>query len=121
MSWESVFLRSGAKFYLSCQGGYACEYVENSIIGKGSCNGASNEYIYQSSCYKSKNITIGNNSCNKDPNSLVGVCAECAHNVPDKACNQGITDDMTDGYCNYCGENPFQGVLFSSTSKNKKS
>ena len=39
-------MRSGAKFYLSCQGGYACEYVENSIIGKGSCNGASNEYIY---------------------------------------------------------------------------
>ena len=96
----------------SCQGDYTCSDVKNSIIGKGSCTG---------SCVGSENITIGNNSCNKDPknNAAFNVCNECAHNVPDNACNQGITDDMTGGYCNYCVAD--QDVLSSSTSTNRKS
>ena len=112
----------------SCNGGQTCDSVKNSIIGKGSCNG-------YSSCYGMQNATIGNGSCNGSDhgggfsqtygmscefagigspvkignNSCNGeqVCYECKHNVPNNACNQGITDDMMeDGYCNFCGEQP---------------
>jgi len=76
----------------SCLGRAVCDYMENTTIGKGSCN-YSNGY----SCAGSENVKIGNNSCNGDE-----VCADCAHNVPDNACNPGITDDMTNGKCNYC-------------------
>ena len=56
-----------------------------------------------------ENVTIGNNSCKNqlDGNKRHNVCYRCKHNVPDNACNQGITADITDGYCTYCGENPF--------------
>merc|ERR1711865_45196 len=76
----------------SCQGEKTCRNVKNSIIGKGSCIGGGH------SCGASENVKIGNNSCNGGR-----VCYNCKYNVPDNACNQGSTDDMTDGYCNYCG------------------
>ena len=79
----------------SCLGTQPCDGVKNSVIGKGSCT---DSY----SCEDIENITIGNNSCNGDD-----VCYKCKHNVPDNACNQGITADMTtDGYCRYCGRKP---------------
>ena len=74
----------------SCQGGDSCLGVQNSIIGEGSCT-------KDKSCHEVVNVKIGNNSCNGEK-----VCYECFHNVPNNACNQGITDDMTDGYCNFC-------------------
>jgi len=75
----------------SCHDQNACQYVQNSTIHDGSCNG-------YSSCKYVGNVKIGNNSCNGG-----SVCKECAHNVPDNACNTGITDDMdSNGYCNYC-------------------
>jgi len=79
----------------SCQGDYSCEDVKNSIIGTGSCTG---------SCYALENIKIGNNSCNGGSVLYTGgVCYQCKHDVPDNACNQGITDDMdSNGFCNYC-------------------
>jgi len=78
----------------SCQGDYSCEDVKNSIIGTGSCTG---------SCYALENIKIGNNSCNGGSVYTGGVCYQCKHDVPDNACNQGITDDMdSNGFCNYC-------------------
>jgi len=79
----------------SCNDRFSCRYVKNSIIGKGSCSSADSA---DGSCAWSENVKIGNNSCNGG-----GVCYNCKHNVPDNACNQGSTDDMTDGYCNYCG------------------
>merc|ERR1711865_895674 len=84
-----------------------CEKVKNSIIGKGSCNGGGNRKngaIRASSCYGLENKKIGNNSCNSNgKDTYDGVCYQCKHNVPDNACNQGITDDMdSKGYCNYC-------------------
>lgn len=80
----------------SCNYTYSCRDVKNSIIGKGSCTGDGK------SCAGSENVKIGNNSCNG-----VSVCYKCKHNVPDNACNQGITADMTkDGYCRYCGKKP---------------
>ena len=85
----------------SCQGYQSCKTVKNSIIGKGSCTG-----INGNSCDHSENITIGNNSCNgglTKNNTATNVCEKCAHNVPNNACNQGSTDDMTDGRCNFCG------------------
>jgi len=94
-----------------CDDGDCCEDVKNAIIGKGSCNGGTDGY----SCAGSENVKIGINSCNGGG----GVCKNCAHNVPDNVCNQGSTDDMTGGYCNYCVAT--QGVVPSSTSKNKKS
>jgi len=78
----------------SCQGDYSCEDVKNSIIGTGSCTG---------SCYALENIKIGNNSCNGGSVYTGGVCYQCKHDVPDNACNQGVTDDMDiNGFCNYC-------------------
>ena len=77
----------------SCQGEKTCYQVTNSIIGEGSCNNGSN------SCHYLKNVTVGNNSCNGEE-----VCWGCKHNVPDNACNQGSTGDMTDGRCNFCGQ-----------------
>merc|ERR1711865_981882 len=76
----------------SCHGIKACAYVKSdSTIGNDSCHG---DY----SCEYVKNKKIGNNSCNGYKN-----CKECKHNVPDNACNTGITDDMDiHGYCNYC-------------------
>ena len=81
----------------SCHGGsFSCYEVKNATIGKGSCN-YSNEQRSES-CEYVVNVKIGNNSCNGK-----GVCKECKHNVPDNACNPGITDDMDiNGYCNYC-------------------
>ena len=113
----------------SCQGNSSCDSALNSIIGKGSCNGngiGKNEKAFGYSCAGIENITIGHNSCNKGLNSSVGVCEDCAHNVPDNACNQGITADMTDEYCNFCvatqGAVSYEPVgVSSSTSKNKKS
>ena len=93
----------------SCQGDQACDMVKNSIIGKGSCNGGLGYGTngdwgrYGKNCGLSENITIGNNSCNGvESGTLADLCYKCKHNVPDNACNQGITDDMTGGYCNYC-------------------
>jgi len=82
----------------SCSDGRAtCLAVKNSIIGTGSCN-------YWQSCDALENIKIGNNSCNGHTvYNAGGVCKECKHDVPDNACNWGITDDMdSNGYCNYC-------------------
>ena len=77
----------------SCQGGDSCLGVQNSIIGEGSCT-------KDKSCHEVVNVKIGNNSCNGEK-----VCCLCRHNVPDNACNQGSTDDLTeDGYCKFCGE-----------------
>ena len=75
-----------------CDDGHCCAEMQNSIIGKGSCSGGS------SSCEYVVNVKIGSNSCNGKK-----VCYKCKHNVPDNACNQGITDDVdSNGYCNYC-------------------
>jgi len=75
-----------------CRGVSSCNEVKNATIGKGSCNGGSGV------CGFVVNVKIGNNSCNGKR-----VCYECKHNVPDNACNQGITDDMDiNGFCNYC-------------------
>jgi len=80
----------------SCNGFFPCGNVKNSIIGKGSCS-STDGY----SCAESENVKIGNNSCNGKE-----VCYACKHNVPDNACNQDI-GDTKDGYCRYCGKNPF--------------
>ena len=92
--------------------GHCCEDVKNSIIGKGSCNDdrvqRENHPVCtgtncDTSCAGLENKKIGNNSCNNGKNSNGGVCYQCKHNVPDNACNTGITDDMdSNGYCNYC-------------------
>jgi len=89
----------------SCHGSFSCYEIENATIGKGSCNehsessfdpAVSVDYVY--SCGYVVNVKIGNNSCNGKK-----VCYKCKHNVPDNACNQGITDDMDiNGFCNYC-------------------
>ena len=77
----------------SCRGPYSCYEMQNSIIGKGSCR-STDGY----SCSGSENVQIGNNSCNGG-----SVCQKCKHNLPDNACNKGITDDIDiNGYCNYC-------------------
>ena len=101
----------------SCQGYQACKSVQNSVIHDGSCQGGKNtcfglEYttIGKGSCNTGSdssssscesmvdNVKIGNNSCNGDE-----VYSKCKHDVPDNACNQGITDDMDiNGKCNYC-------------------
>jgi len=80
--------------------GFSCFEIENATIGKGSCN----SYIENTngrgaeSCEYLVNVKIGNNSCNGKK-----VCYQCKHDVPDNACNQGITDDMdSNGFCNYC-------------------
>ena len=45
-----------------------------------------------------------------DGDERYNVCYRCKHNnVPDNACNQGITADMMDGYCSYCGEKLVDG------------
>jgi len=81
----------------SCRCHDCCEDVKNSIIGKGSCNDG------DTNCAGLENKKIGNNSCNNGGNINGGVCNQCKHNVPDNACNTGITDDMDiNGYCNYC-------------------
>jgi len=90
----------------SCHGHAACYGVQNATIGNGSCNaGSSNPNSiddYAFSCEYVVNIKIGNNSCNGG-SEYTGVCQKCKHNVPDNACNAGITDDMNiNGYCNYC-------------------
>ena len=105
----------------SCQGKRTCVDVKNSIIGKGSCNGTGNDI--GNSCDRSENITIGNNSCNMEPNSSVKVCEKCAHNVPDNACNQGITDDITEGYCMYCTADQGQGysAVYGGSNENDPS
>jgi len=91
------FLQNSTIHDGSCRCTDCCEEVKNSIIGKGSCNDENGEHGY-SSCFASENITIGNNSCNGHK-----VCRLCKHDVPDNACNTGITDDMdSSGYCNYC-------------------
>merc|ERR1711865_667296 len=89
----------------SCHGSFSCYEIKNATIGKGSCNehsessfdpAVSVDYVY--SCGYVVNVKIGNNSCNGKK-----VCYKCKHNVPDNACNQGITDDMDiNGFCNYC-------------------
>ena len=102
-----------------CDDAYCCDNVKNSIIGKGSCNDGRVHGSRQcangkenpnrncdTSCGGLENKKIGNNSCNNGKNSNGGVCYQCKHNVPDNACNEGSTDDLTDGYCNYCVENP---------------
>jgi len=100
----------------SCHGDYSCQAMENATIGKGSCTmfsscaGMQNTNIGNGSCNGGSgdgngksckyvvNVKIGNNSCNGKR-----VCYKCKHNVPDNACNQGITDDMdSDGFCTYC-------------------
>jgi len=81
----------------SCHGGYPCYEMKNATIGKGSCNSIDDD-DRSFSCEHVANVKIGNNSCNGR-----GVCKECKHDVPDNACNTGITDDMdSNGYCNYC-------------------
>ena len=102
-----------------CDDGDCCDKVKNSIIGKGSCNDGRVHGSRQcangkenpnrncdTSCGGLENKKIGNNSCNNGENSngYDGVCYQCKHNVPDNACNTGITDDMDPitGYCNYC-------------------
>ena len=89
-----------------CDDGNCCVDVKNSIIGKGSCNDdrvqRENHPVCtgtncDTSCAGLENKKIGNNSCNG-----TNVCYKCKHDVPDNACNQGITDDMTNGKCNYC-------------------
>jgi len=88
-----------------CDDGVCCKDVKNSIIGKGSCTGTTS----YTSCAGLENIKIGNNSCNGGSvYNTDGVCYQCKHDVPDNACNWGITDDLTNGYCNYCGEKPVQ-------------
>ena len=87
----------------SCHGLNTCEAVKNSIIGKGSCTGPRYNDDYDYSCGGLENITIGNNSCNGGSVYKRGLCYQCKHNVPDNACNEGITDDMDiHGNCNYC-------------------
>ena len=96
-----------------CDDGHCCEDVKNSIIGKGSCtDGRHRNYDYDplctgtncnTACAGLENKKIENNSCNNGKNTNGGVCYQCKHNVPDNACNTGITDDMdSNGYCNYC-------------------
>merc|ERR1711865_400743 len=81
-----------------CDDGHCCYGVQNATIGKGSCNTGSSNGQYAYSCDYVVNVKIGNNSCNGKE-----VCKKCKHNVPDNACNPGITDDMDiTGYCNYC-------------------
>ena len=106
------FLENSTIHKGSCQGENTCSFVQNSIIGEGSCNGGSDKKDNgSSSCSYSKNVTIGNNSCNQlDGSAKYVICYKCHHNVPDNACNQGSTDDLTeDGYCKFCGENPTSG------------
>ena len=86
----------------SCYGGFSCYGVQNANIGKGSCNYSRGDLVYSEqrsySCEYVENVKIGNNSCNG-----YKVCRLCKHDVPDNACNPGITDDMdSNGYCNYC-------------------
>ena len=67
--------------------------MEDSIVGDGSCTG-------KNACQGLKTVTISSNSFNGKK-----ICTWRTYTnniVPNNACNVGLTDDFTDGKCNYC-------------------